>query len=91
MIYYLSFVDHDKPEESRWIGGCYVQAKDEADALSVSHLRACNPGGEVLLIQVPEGATIKPSFMDRLLSLSEIEDAFVRHSEVVKGECWEKA
>ena len=45
--FYLSFVDSDRPEGQRFVGGVYLQARGIAHAIDASHTQRLNPGGEV--------------------------------------------
>lgn len=53
MWFYLSFADPDLPKGSQFLGACYVEADSEVQAVRTAHARGCNPGGEVLIGEVP--------------------------------------
>ena len=73
--YYMSFCDPAKVEGSQFIGACLVQADTEVDAMTESHLRGCNPGGEIMLIgPMPINDEAAAPYMNRLLSREEAEN-----------------
>jgi len=75
-MYYLSFVDENKPEGERWIGGCYCYGPDPvANAWEAG----CNPGGEVMIVGPIEGFSVKDGFMNILLDEDGINNAVVLH------------
>ena len=51
----MSFVDPDKPEGSRFIGVSIVEAPHFIVAHTAAWERGCNPGGEVLINEIPLG------------------------------------
>lgn len=72
---YMSFTDPDRPEGQEWLGGCIVPASTMAEALTVSHLLGCNPGGQASCCDVPNDVVLKPDYIGRLLDRFEIEEA----------------
>lgn len=50
--YWLSFCDTDLAEGDQFLGGCLIDAEDVEDAITKSHRRKCNPGGEVACLQI---------------------------------------
>ena len=44
--WWLSFCDGDKPEESQFLGVLIFHANDFIEAISESHMKGLNPGGE---------------------------------------------
>lgn len=46
-LWWLSFADPTLPAGTQFLGACLVEANSLVDAISVSHLRGINPGGEV--------------------------------------------
>jgi hypothetical protein len=46
-LWWLSFLDDTRPPGHRYLGACIVEASSFPMALTESHLRRCNPGGEV--------------------------------------------
>jgi hypothetical protein len=75
--FYISFVDPDRPKGTRFLGGCYVQAENEAHALAVAHVLGCNPGGEASLVgPLPDEdvrANVPDEELNRLLTREEVE------------------
>ena len=64
--WYLSFVG-----EKGFLGACVVEGESEEEALLLSHRLKINPGGEVLLIPVPEKARdLFP--LNKLMSKAEL-------------------
>ena len=50
--YYLSFCDPDLPEGQQFLGATIVKAADPVLAVAGAWSRGCNPGGEVLLVDL---------------------------------------
>lgn len=67
MLYWLSFVDDEKH-----LGCAVVQAETEIDAISHSHMLGCNPGGEVMALEIPVGDSYKVK--DHLNSLKSSQE-----------------
>jgi hypothetical protein len=73
-LYYLSFADPTKPRGEQWLGGAYVEAESAIHAmLHESRRHGCNPGGEVVSIELPFDAPIRDDYRNRLL-----DDAMLR-------------
>lgn len=72
--WYFSFADADKPEGTQFLGGCIVKADSPANALTVTHLTGCNPGGEAQIIELPDGIKIPPEYSFKILNADEIEN-----------------
>jgi hypothetical protein len=53
-LWYMSFVDPDKPKGQKWLGGAYVEAPNPHAMLTASHRLGCNPGGEVQFSELPD-------------------------------------
>jgi hypothetical protein len=53
-IWWLSFVDPDKPVSERFLGACCVKATDADDAVKEAWALGCNPGGEVVAFEIEE-------------------------------------
>jgi hypothetical protein len=64
--FYLSFAS-----ATDFIGACVVEAADERDAVTVSHVRRINPGGEVMILRSPDG-TPGPHPTYKLLTREEL-------------------
>ncbi len=77
--YWLSFCDPDRPTGSQFLGAAIVAASGEIEAVKVSHVLGCNPGGEVVMVEVPqcgeEANTVLKKWSDRLFTRDET-DAF---------------
>lgn len=63
--WYLSFA-----VDIGWLGACVVVAESAFEAITVSHLRGINPGGEVQLVDLgevkaPEGFPLHTLITDR--------------------------
>jgi hypothetical protein len=54
-LWYLSFCDGDRPKGSQFLGACVVIADSPEGAVTESHLRGCNPGGEIAMWEAPAG------------------------------------
>ncbi len=73
--YWLSFCDPSRPEGEQFIGACIVDGMDEVGAIRTSWEEGCNPGGEVLIVEIQDEDRLNQSGMARfkLLSLLEID------------------
>ena len=76
MIFWLSFCDRDRPKGKQFLGVALVEANNLPDAITATWERGCNPGGEVLSLEVPEteASRVRP-YLNRLLSKAEAETA----------------
>lgn len=70
--FYMSFVDEDR---GGFLGACVVEARGMLDATMQTHASGINPGGEVLTIEVEEGAieNFPEPMRNRLLSRADLE------------------
>jgi hypothetical protein len=66
IVFYLSFVDPDKPEGQRWLGACVVEVPALGDerqnlraAIQVAHICLCNPGGEIMSLSWENAAEVE--------------------------------
>jgi hypothetical protein len=74
--YWLSFVDNDRPEGDRFIGGCMVEEASEWQALTITHVLGINPGGEVAIVAIDaahEPGMLEKFQINRLYSKAEIQ------------------
>ena len=84
--FYFSFADSERPKGTQFLGGCYIEAPPEAEALDgpamlwetiiKSHRLGINPGGEIKTVG-PFPAeliekTVPPANRERLLTREEI-------------------
>lgn len=70
-VYWLSFVDPDRPKGEKFLGVAIVRGTDPQDACATAWDRGCNPGGEVLINgPMPEGM-YQPEDMNRLLDADD--------------------
>ena len=71
--FWLSFVDPRRPEGSRFLGVAIVgPVSDFREAIPLSHVRGCNPGGQVCGHPVIGDIALVPvAFRHRLLTLEE--------------------
>lgn len=70
-MYYLSFATPD-----RSLGATVVAADDEYEAIQKSHRLKINPGGEVLIIELPEELETEPEIiacLNKLMTREECE------------------
>lgn len=78
--WWLSFVDMDKPEGSRFLGVCIVGPVLEfTHAIPLSHACGCNPGGAVKGFKINPAhiERLPETFTHRLLTRDECEQADV--------------
>ncbi len=74
MVWWLSFVDPDRPEGQRFLGVSIVHADDQIHAVQRAWDLGCNPGGEILIAGVDEhalGQYVPPKWCGRLLTKEE--------------------
>lgn len=71
--WWLSFVDHDKPEGNKFLGVVIIEGETIIDAVRHAWDLNINPGGEVLAGQLEMIDTIPPEFRERLLSKEDAE------------------
>ena len=94
--YYLSFVDKDRPVGQRFLGGCVVDvdrpAKNGHDKWAVAAVQKsweleCNPGGEVMILNVTGSPHNHHFPRGILLSRAEMEaiDAIAEDLEAPEG------
>lgn len=78
-LFYLSFVDTNKPRQ--WLGGCVVYGDDQFDAIQSAWKHNCNPGGEVLVVKVPDDKPPPKKYINVLMNrkmLEELEEDLTR-------------
>jgi hypothetical protein len=68
--YYLSFVDVETGKD-RFLGACIVEAESDVGAIRRAWELEINPGGEVMILDVPERAFDFP--LNRLMDRAELE------------------
>lgn len=74
--YYMSFTDAELPEGSRFLGACIVEAADLPTAITKTHVLGINPGGDILVVDIPDPTTCPVPIAvveNRLLSVKELE------------------
>jgi hypothetical protein len=72
----MSFADPELPTGTQFLGGCYVQADSLHDVVTCSHKLGINPGGEIVIDEVPQDLIeehVAEYDRHRLLSRAEIE------------------
>lgn len=72
-LWWLSFCDTTDAGRGRFLGACIVRAADLGDAVDRAWQAGCNPGGEVLGVEMPHDLAARVSWSDvgRLLSRAE--------------------
>ena len=68
--WWLSFADARRPRGSRNLGVSIVEADTLYGAIAVSHIRGCNPGGQVAICRVPAPL---PGMGHRMLTADELK------------------
>ncbi len=71
--WWLSFCDGSLPEGTQFLGAAVVDGETFADAIIRAHRLGCNPGGEVMFVEIPEDALPAPSYRHRLLDRATAE------------------
>lgn len=76
--FYLSFCDEDRPAGEKFLGACIVRGTDIARAAEEAWTRGCNPGGQVLGVDIEFGPSGKPpdALCNRLMQLEELKQHF---------------
>ncbi len=79
LLFYLSFADSTRPVGTQWLGGCFVEAKSLVGAIEEARRLGCNPGGEVMSLEVPllERAHLKPGCYGVLLDEKQLRESSV--------------
>lgn len=70
-LWWLSFVDPELPQGSRFLGACIVEAATPVGAVLAAHAHGCNPGGEILTAGPFPLDAYAPAWRNRLLSRDE--------------------
>ena len=90
-LLYCSFAD-----DHQFLGAVILVAKNAKDACERTTKMGCNPGGEMVVIEVPRSFQMIPrSCRNRLLSKKELDDFFgdmhsgtpPKHAEVICDQC----
>lgn len=72
--WWLSFCDPDRPKGTQFLGVAIIQGYDIIEASQRAWALGCNPGGEVMGLDITRGIhTIPPKDRGRLLDKDEIE------------------
>lgn len=73
--WWLNFADPSLPEGQRFLGACIVPGASPIDAVRNAHALKCNPGGEVMGVEIGPGDRdfIDRTWMGRVLSRTECE------------------
>jgi hypothetical protein len=73
-LWWLSFCDPHRPDGAQFLGACIVGGLDIATAAMSAHALGCNPGGEVMGVEMPEefARHVGVAWCGRLLSKAEI-------------------
>lgn len=58
--YWLSFTDDTRPEGDQLLGVAIVEADDQEDAVATAWEHGCNPGGQVLILDLTAGGELDP-------------------------------
>lgn len=66
-LFYLSFSAADG-----WRGACYIRASSWLEAVTISHKRGCNPGGEVMAFEMPPRLELDDRWIGRLLTKEDL-------------------
>lgn len=73
--FWLSFCSEELPHGEDFLGASIVRATSDLAAVMVAHREGCNPGGQVMMLEVP--ADVDPLIGDewrsRLLTREECE------------------
>lgn len=64
---WLSFADSSRPKGTQFLGVAIVRARDPMEAAMVATLTGCNPGGEIVMAEIPEHLGPPPDEWDHKL------------------------
>lgn len=75
-LFWLSFVDDERPAGQQFLGACLVPASEIVEAVKVAHALGCNPGGEVVGHPVPADRVrfVRATWVGRLLNRAECQE-----------------
>ncbi len=82
--WWLSFADTET--EGRFLGACIVGGRDLVDATERAHRLGCNPGGEVLGVEIPDSVQLPEGCGDRLLTKEDAERLMGRLVSIQTGD-----
>lgn len=71
---WLSFADPHLPKGEQFLGVAIVPGANVVQAAVNAGLLCCNPGGEVLGVEIPEEHLPAPALRGRLLSKADLEE-----------------
>lgn len=74
MKWFLSFCDEEKPEGEKFVGACVVEADSVEDATRVAWREGCNPGVDMLAIEIPpeDARFVPPELLNKLMTAAEL-------------------
>lgn len=72
--WWLSFVDPNKPEGSRFLGVVICENPYLTLAINETHTSKCNPGGELSCIELPTDFDLKGAELWRLYSKEDLKN-----------------
>lgn len=75
-LFWLSFCDPERPEGTQFLGVAIVDGTELLSATSRAYALGCNPGGEIMSLQVAPNLVglIDERWRDRLLTRAEAEE-----------------
>lgn len=73
--WWLSFADGNLPEGEQFLGVAIVPGGGIMEAVLNAKFLGCNPGGEVMGIQIPDEHVPHERYRHRLLSKQDLEEA----------------
>jgi hypothetical protein len=65
--YWLSFIDPDRAQGTRFLGVAIVHADGHMSAIDRTHRLNINPGGEVACYRLPDDFVVAPEHRNKLL------------------------
>lgn len=79
VFWWLSFADPERPSGQRFLGACLIRALPDPRAAAIEATsRGCNPGGEIMLAQLPDSIPVSDTVFDRygnrLLNMDECHE-----------------
>jgi hypothetical protein len=87
-LWWLSFCDTARPKGTQFLGSAIVEAETIYHAVPAAWQHRCNPGGQVQLMELPDGLAkhVPPEWRHRLMTRQESEALDVQLTVAVRAE-----
>ena len=83
----LFWLDFHDPDSGKFLGACVVPAEREnfIEAVQVSHHYKCNPGGQVVWIEVENLHRAPREYLTRLLNADEVRKLMAKRGDIPRS------